>query len=128
MILDTSALIAILQNETGSETLIKKLEHAEVIRISSATVVELGIVMQARFGDYGELEADQLLHRLKADVVPVSADHAELARYAYRKYGKGNHSASLNYGDCFSYALAVSMNEPLLFVGEDFSKTDVMIA
>lgn len=128
MILDTSALIAILQNETGSEELIKKLEHAQNIRISSATVVELGIVMQARFGDYGELEADQLLHRLKADIVPVSADHAELARFAYRNYGKGNHPASLNYGDCFSYALAISLNEPLLFVGDDFSKTDVMIA
>lgn len=128
MIIDTSALVAILQNETGSEALIEKLEHAEVVRISSATVVELGIVMQARFGDYGELEADQLLHRLKADIVPVSADHAELARSAYRNYGKGNHSASLNYGDCFSYALAISLNEPLLFVGEDFSKTDVMIA
>ena len=128
MILDTSALIAILQNEAGSETLIEKLENAEVIRISTATVVELGIVMQARFGDYGELEADQLLHRLKADIVPVSTEHADLARSAYRKYGKGNHSASLNYGDCFSYALAISLNEPLLFIGEDFLKTDVMIA
>jgi ribonuclease VapC len=128
MILDTSALIAILQNETGSEALIEKLERAEVIRVSSATVVELGIVMQARFGDYGELEADQLLHRLKADIVPVSAEHAEIARYAYRTYGKGYHSASLNYGDCFSYSLAISLNEPLLFVGQDFSKTDVMIA
>ncbi len=128
MILDTSALIAILQNETGSEALIEKLERAEVIRVSSATVVELGIVMQARFGDYGELEADQLLHRLKADIVPVSAEHAEIARYAYRTYSKGYHSASLNYGDCFSYSLAISLNEPLLFVGQDFSKTDVMIA
>lgn len=128
MVLDTSAVIAILQNETGSEVLIEKLEHTEVIRISSATVVELGIVMQARFGDYGELEADQLLNRLKADIVPFNADHAELARSAYRNYGKGNHSASLNYGDCFSYALAMSLNEPLLFVGDDFSKTDVMIA
>lgn len=101
------------------------MQHAGTLRISAASVVELGIVMFARYGDAGELEVDQFIHRLNISIVPVSAEQAELARTAYRKYGKGIHSAGLNYGDCFSYALAISFQEELLFVGEDFSKTDV---
>ena len=126
MVLDTSALIAILQNEPESEELLSKLEQAKSLRISAATVAEAGIVMHARYGDAGELEVDNFIHRLNVDVIPLTAEHAELARYAYRKFGKGNHKAGLNFGDCFSFALAVSLNEPLLFVGDDFSETDVL--
>lgn len=125
MVLDTSAIIAILQDEPGSDRLVDKMEVAGSLKISAATVVETGIVMYSRYGDAGEIEVDQFLHRLGIAVVPVTREQAELARTAYRKYGKGNHPAGLNYGDCFSYALAVSLNEPLLFVGEDFEKTDL---
>lgn len=128
MVLDTSAIIAVLQNEPKAEMLIAKMKSANILRISAATIVEAGIVMQTRYGDAGELEIDQFIHRLSISVVPVSAEHAELARLGYRKYGKGIHPAGLNYGDCFSYALAVSLQAPLLFIGEDFSKTDVQAA
>ena len=126
MVIDTSALIAILQNEPKSGQLLSKLEQAKALRISAATVTEAGIVMHARYGDAGEMEVDNFINRLTIDVIPLTAEHAELARYAYRKFGKGNHKAGLNFGDCFSYALAVSLNEPLLFVGDDFSETDVL--
>lgn len=128
MVLDTSAIIAILQNEPEADQLILSIQSARTLRVSAASVVEAGIVMYARYGDAGELEVDQLIHRLNISIVPVNAEQAELARSAYRKYGKGIHSAGLNYGDCFSYALAISLQEKLLFVGEDFPKTDVQIA
>lgn len=96
--------------------------------MSAATVVELGLVMLARFGEAGEREADLLLHRLGAQVVPVTADHVELARSAYRRFGKGRHPAGLNFGDCFSYALAVGLEVPLLFTGADFARTDLAVA
>jgi len=128
MVLDTFAIIAILQNEPEADHLISVMQNAESLRVSAASVVELGIVMYARYGDAGELEVDQFIHRLNISILPVSAEQAELARTAYRKYGKGIHSAGLNYGDFFSYALAVSLQEELLFVGQDFSKTDVKIA
>lgn len=126
MVIDTSALIAILQNEPESDHLLSKLKQAKALRISAATVTEAGIEMHARYGDAGEMEVDNIIHRLNIDVIPLTAEHAELARYAYRRYGKGNHKAGLNFGDCFSYALAVSLDEPLLFVGDDFSETDVL--
>lgn len=86
------------------------------------------MVMQARYGDAGERELDLLMHRLKVDVVPVTAEHAELARRAFRRFGKGRHPAGLNYGDCFTYALAVALQEPVLFKGNDFSQTDAPVA
>lgn len=128
MVIDTSAIIAVLQDESESERLISKMEHAKTLRISAATVVEAGVVMYTMYGDAGELEVDQFIHRLNISIVPVSAEQAELARTAYRKYGKGIHPDGLNYGDSFSYALAISLGEPLLFVGDDFSKTDVQAA
>lgn len=125
MVLDTSAVVAILQDEPGSDELITKLKEAKELKISAASVVEAGIVMLSRYGDPGEIEVDQFIHRLSIKVVSVTEAHAELARTAYRKFGKGRHSAGLNYGDCFSYALALSLQEPLLYVGEDFNKTDL---
>ncbi len=125
MVIDTSAIIAILQDEKGSDRLIPIIEKADSLKISAATVVEAGIVMFARYGDAGEVEVDQFLFRLGIKIVPVTEEQAEFARIAYRNYGKGNHPAGLNYGDCFSYALAKSLNEPLLYVGDDFDKTDL---
>lgn len=128
MVIDTSAVIAILQNEDGSDLLIDKLEHAKVLRISAASLVEAGIVMQARYGDAGDVEVDQFVQRLGVRIAAVTEDHAEIARSAYRKFGKGRHPANLNYGDCFSYALAIFYHEPLLFKGNDFTYTDIQTA
>lgn len=125
MVLDTSAIISILQNEPDSNQLIAEIEKADSLKVSAATVVEAGIVMYSRYGDAGEVEVDQFLFRLGIVVVPVTQEQAEIARTAYRNFGKGNHTAGLNYGDCFSYALSKSLKEPLLFVGEDFSKADL---
>lgn len=125
MILDTSAVVAILQDEEPADELIRALESADVRRISAATLVEAGIVLHARFGDHGERELDLLVQRADVEIVPVTEEHAELARHAYRRFGKGLHPAGLNFGDCFAYALARALDEPLLFVGRDFSQTDL---
>jgi ribonuclease VapC len=128
MVIDTSAVIAILQSEQEAPRLTAALDADPVRRISAATLVETGIVMLSRYGEHGEREVDLLVQRAAIDVIPVNAEHAELARGAYRQYGKGRHATGLNLGDCFSYALAASLDEPLLFVGDEFSKTDIRVA
>lgn len=128
MILDTSAVLAILQREEGWDGLLDAMVEAGASRISAASVVEAGIVLESRYGDLGGRELDAFLYAGDVDVIAVTADHAELARRAWREFGKGRHPAGLNYGDCFSYALAAAMEEPLLFVGEDFARTDVKAA
>ena len=128
MVLHTSAIIAILKREPLAERLALAAHAAPSRWISAASVVEAGIVVQGRFGTAGERDLDDLLRRLQAGIVPVTADHADLARAAFRRYGKGRHPAGLNFGDCFSYALAQSMGEPLLFIGDDFGRTDVLAA
>lgn len=128
MILDTSVILAVLRRAPEAARLITALEAALVKRLSAASLVEAGIVMQARYGDHGEHEVDLFVQRLRVDINAVTADHADLARAAFRRFGKGRHPAGLNFGDCFSYALAVSLGEPLLFVGNDFARTDVAVA
>jgi ribonuclease VapC len=86
------------------------------------------MVIEARFGEAGGAELDLWLHKADVEIVAVTADHADQARRAWRRYGKGRHLAGLNFGDCFSYALAALTQEPLLFKGEDFSKTDIQAA
>jgi ribonuclease VapC len=93
--------------------------------ISAATVLEAAMVLETRLSDAGGRELDLWLHRIGAEIVAFDAEQADAARRAWRRYGKGHHAAALNYGDCFSYALAVTRGEPLLFEGEDFAKTDV---
>ncbi len=128
MILDTSAVVAILQNEESAPRLVAALEEAGVRRLSAASLVEAGIILQARYGDHGERELDLFVQRARVEVISVTEEHAELARSAYRRFGRGRHAAGLNFGDCFSYALARALDEPLLFVGDDFSRTDVRVA
>lgn len=127
MVLDTSAILALLWNEPDAARLVATLEGEPVRRVSAASLVECSIVVYARHGDPGDRELDVLLHRLAVDVVPVTAEQAELARLAFRSYGKGGHPAALNYGDCFSYALAALSGDALLCTGNDFSKTDIRI-
>lgn len=128
MVVDTSALLAILEGEPTAQRLVDALSAADAIRVSAGTALEAGIVVEARRGEAGGRELDLLLHRLRADVVSVTAEHVEIARDAYRRYGKGHHPAALNFGDCFAYALASALGEPLMFVGNDFSRTDVEVA
>lgn len=128
MVLDTSAVLALLWSEPDAPRLLATIEADPGRRMSAASVVESGIVAQARHGDPGERELDVLLSRMSVDIVPVTAEQAEVARSAFRLYGKGRHAAGLNYGDCFSYALAIVAGEPLLFTGNDFSQTDVLVA
>ena len=94
----------------------------------AANLVEVGIVMQARRGDDGERDLDLLLAKLRVDIAAVTASQADLARKAFRRYGRGRHAANLNFGDCFAYALAKDKSAPLLFKGGDFGRTDVMVA
>jgi ribonuclease VapC len=125
VVLDTSAVVALLQAEPEADRLLELLRAADVRRISAASVVETGIVLQARFGDHGERELDLFLERAEVQVIPLSVEQADLARQAFRRFGKGRHPAGLNFGDCFSYALSAALDAPLLFTGEDFARTDV---
>ncbi|ANS79847.1 Toxin 1, PIN domain [Serinicoccus hydrothermalis] len=127
MILDSSALLAILQGEEGFEDL-ARTALAGQCRMSAATWLEVGIVADQRSSTHGA-RLDDLLRELAVEVVPVTARDAEVARTAYRRFGRGSgHPARLNYGDCFSYALSVTSGEPLLFVGDDLAATDVLPA
>jgi ribonuclease VapC len=125
MVLDTSALLAVLLNEPDAESFRSAIEADPVRLLSAATLVETSIVIEARVGEAGGRELDLLLHKADVEVVAVDAEQAELARHAFRMFGKGRHEAGLNYGDCFSYALSQSTGEPLLFKGDDFGRTDI---
>ena len=128
MVLDTSAVIAILSNEAPAGRLVAAIQADPVRRISAVTVVECALVLLGRYGEAAEPGLDLLLREIGAEVVPVGEDQARLARDAAVRYGRGRHPAGLNFGDCFTYALAIAAEEPLLCVGEDFGRTDVELA
>lgn len=125
MVIDTSALVAMLNDEPEAQEFEAAVEADPVRLMSTASYLEVAIVIETRFGEPGGRELDLWLHRAGVDLVGVDADQAEVARSAYRHYGKGHHRAGLNYGDCFAYALAKVSGEPLLFKGDDFVHTDV---
>ncbi len=126
MVIDTSALLAILFLEPEAERFARAIAGAARRLISAGTLLETGIVLQARHGDEGTRDLDLLVLKLRLVVAPVTERQVGLARRAYRQYGKGqHHPAGLNFGDCFAYALARSSGRPLLFKGEDFARTDV---
>jgi ribonuclease VapC len=124
MVIDTSAVMAVLLGEPQRAAM-ESLLDSEPCRMSSATRVELAIVAEGRAGAEGARIADEFLERFDVDVRPVDARIARIAINGWRRFGKGRHPAGLNFGDCFAYALAIELNEPLLFVGDDFSKTDI---
>ena len=128
MIIDTSALVAILDQEPEAKRIVRTLASAPERTLSAANLVEVGIVMQARRGDDGARDLDLLLAKLRVDIAAVTASQADIARKAFRRYGRGRHPANLNFGDCFAYALAKDKSAPLLFKGNDFGQTDVMVA
>ncbi len=128
MVIHTSAIVAIAFNEPEAETYEQKVVDAPRRFISAATILELAIVIEARLGEAGAAELDLWLYKAGVEIVAVDAEQIAVARRAWRSYGKGRHPASLNYGDCFSYALAKTRNEPLLYKGDDFSRTDIEAA
>ncbi|MEZ5583430.1 MAG: type II toxin-antitoxin system VapC family toxin [Candidatus Competibacteraceae bacterium] len=125
MVIDTSALLAILQNEPERRAFNEAIEFADIRSLSMASFVEVSLVIESRYGPEGIRDFDLLLSKAEIKLIPVDSEQALVARQAFRQYGKGRHSASLNFGDCFSYALAKTLGEPLLFKGDDFSKTDL---
>jgi len=125
MIVDTSALVAVLLGEPERDRFIRLIADAEDPLISAATLVEASIVMQSRTGDEGTVGLDRLLAVSGVRCVAVDDEQALLAREAFRRFGKGRSPAGLNFGDCFAYALARLMDRPLLFKGDDFTQTDV---
>jgi ribonuclease VapC len=126
MVIDTSALVAMLRDEPEAEQFEAAVEADPVLLMSTASYFETSIVIEGRFGEPGGRELDLWLHRAGVDLVSVHADQAHAARLAYRTFGKGRHRAGLNFSDCFTYALAKISGEPLLFKGDDFTHTDVV--
>lgn len=125
MIIDTSAMVAILYREPEAEAFVRLIHAADACRISVASYVELSMVVESQLGPEGMRQAEAFFRRAGVTVEPVTLEQGELARQAFLDYGKGRHRAGLNYGDCFSYALAKATGEPLLFKGDDFSRTDI---
>jgi ribonuclease VapC len=128
IVVDTSALIAILDREPDAALYAEAIAEADSPLISAATLLELHVVMLNRHGGRAGQLVDRLIQDAGFQIEHFTAQHLELAREAYARYGKRRNSAGLNYGDCFSYALAKATGLPLLFKGSDFSKTDLVAA
>lgn len=125
MVIDTSAIVALLFDESDAELYEAAVAGADSACISTATVLECSLVMESRYGVVGASKLDTLLADQGIEIVPFDADQLTLARAAFRRFGRGRHPAALNYGDCFSYALAKVRGLPLLFKGADFAQTDI---
>jgi ribonuclease VapC len=129
MIVDSSALVAILKREPEGAAFSELLEATNVVRVSAATYFETGIVIDSQGNPSASQLLDELIEDSRIQIEPVTETQAKIARQAYRNYGKGSgHRANLNFGDCFSYALAREKREPILFKGDDFVHTDLRTA
>lgn len=127
VVVDTSAAVAVIRGEPGADELAGYLEGALVRLMSAAIRVELGIVIEGRLGPAGQDVVDRFLRDARIDVVSLDAEQAERAVSAWRRYGKGRHPAGLNYGDCFTYALAERTGHPILCIGNDFAATGIPV-
>lgn len=125
MVIDSSVIVAVALDEPKAPAFERRIVEDPVRLVSAATLLEAAIVIEARYGDAGGRELDRWLSSIGAEIIPVDLALVEAARRAWRKFGKGRHTAGLNFGDCFSYALAKSRGEVLLYKGNDFSKTDI---
>ena len=125
MVIETSALVAMLTDEPEAQRFEAAVAADPVRLMSTASYLEAAIVVEQRFGEPGGRELDLWLHRAGVDLVSVDAEQADVARSAYRRFGKGHDPAGLDYGDCFAYALAKVSGEPLLYRGDDFVHTDI---
>ena len=125
MVIDTSALLAILLDEPERRAFNEAIDAAESRVMSAATFVEVSIVIESRYGAEGLRDLDLFIERAGIELAAVDAEQAHAARRAFSRFGKGRHRAGLNYGDCFPYALATVLGEPLLYKGDDFPHTDI---
>lgn len=128
MIVDTSALMAILLNEHEGRPFNVAIAFADDPRMSAATLLELTITATRRPNPFAPAVIDAIIDNLRITIEPVTVEQAEIARRAFLTYGRGRHPAALNYGDCFAYALAHATSRPLLFKGNDFAQTDILCA
>ncbi len=119
--------MVILLSEPDSESYTRAIEAVDQPKMSAATYLESGVVIDHRGDELAPRAFERFVRRAKIEIVPFDSRQAEIARQAYRDFGKGRHPAGLNFGDCFSYALAKALDEPLLFKGGDFSRTDVQV-
>lgn len=125
MVLDSSAVLAILLNEPDAQPLRAAFDHDETRLLSAATLLEVAMVIESRKGEAGGRDLDLMMLEANIQVVPVDEEQIDEARRAWRRFGRGRHPAALNYGDLFSYALSKHSGEPLLYKGDDFTRTDV---
>jgi ribonuclease VapC len=125
MVIDTSAILAILLGEPERRRFNERIEADPIRLMSAASYLETAIIVDDRFGYEGARDLKLFLTEAEIAIEPVSLEQAEIAREAYRRFGKGNHPAALNFGDCFAYALAKVTAQPLLFKGNDFAQTDI---
>jgi ribonuclease VapC len=128
MVVDTSAVVAILTLEPGSHRFVQAMDEAGSLQISAASVLEVALVVESSYGEAARKTFDRWLNTSSIEVVVVTRDQIEAARDGFRRFGKGRHPAGLNFGDCFSYGLAKTLGESLLFSGNDFSRTDLRAA
>ena len=128
MVLDTSAIVAILLNEPERARFVQLIEAAPVRRLSAASRVEATLVIEGRKRDAGRADLDLFLHEAEVEIAPVTLEQAEFACQAFRRYGRRRHPAGLNFGNVFAYAVARVTGEPLLFKGDDFATTDIASA
>jgi ribonuclease VapC len=128
MVIDASALVAILTAEPEQRMFIETIEAADSRRLSVATFVEASIIIESRLGAEGLRDLERFVALAGMELVPVDLDQGQIARLAYSRFGKGRHRAGLNFGDCFAYALARVLGEPLLCKGDDFARTDLVLA
>jgi ribonuclease VapC len=126
-VIDTSAVLAILQGEPELRSFLEAIEAADSNRMSVASFVESSIVVESRYGTEGLRDFDRFISRAGIQLLPVDGEQGQLARSAFSRFGKGRHRAGLNYGDCLAYAAAISSGEPLLCKGDDFTYTDLPI-
>ncbi len=128
MLLDSSAIIALLLCEPRADALLEVISEAPVVAVAAPTLVESGIVLTSKGGPMTYDRLAKFLRDSEAEIIPFTADHAAEAVEAFKRYGKGRHPAALNFGDCICYAVARLSGMPLLFTGHDFSKTDIRAA
>jgi ribonuclease VapC len=128
MVIDSSAILAILQNEPERHAFNVAIAAADQRSLSAASLVELCIVIGARYGADAQTDLDAFLNTAQIEIINLDRGQAELARLAFTQFGKWRHRAALNFGDCFSYALAELLDQPLLFKGDDFCHTDLLLA
>lgn len=125
MVIDISAILAILFEEPEFDAFVEAIDSAAIVRLSTATYFEAAMVLEGKGDALQRAALDSMLFESEAEIEPVTLEHAKLACEAFRLFGKGIHRARLNFGDCFTYALAKATREPLLFKGNDFSQTDL---